>query len=177
MNPVAIVKTIHWRPSGEKESVPAYREVVTFCPACEARHDFTIENLDARYKRSDGTPEPVWQWDGNLESPTFSPSMLAYSAYHICKNEHTYTETNPDKGGQWLWKKTNGELVPVMMGERKPPKAVRVIGESSPHPRDPAWGNCHSFLRNGVWDFLGDCAHPMANKQVPMVPLPKWVRG
>lgn len=34
---------------------------------------------------------------------------------------------------------------------------------------------CHSFLRNGVWEFLGDCTHPLAGQHVPMVPLPDWV--
>jgi len=34
---------------------------------------------------------------------------------------------------------------------------------------------CHSFLRNGVWQFLGDCTHDLKNQFVPMVPLPDWV--
>lgn len=29
---------------------------------------------------------------------------------------------------------------------------------------------CHSFLREGVWEFLGDCTHEMANQHVPMIP-------
>lgn len=31
---------------------------------------------------------------------------------------------------------------------------------------------CHSFIRNGVWEFLGDCTHSLAGQQVPMVPWP-----
>lgn len=34
---------------------------------------------------------------------------------------------------------------------------------------------CHSFLREGMWQFLSDCTHPLANKTVPMLPLPDWV--
>lgn len=34
---------------------------------------------------------------------------------------------------------------------------------------------CHSFLRNGIWDFLTDCTHEMAGQKVPMVPLPDWM--
>lgn len=34
---------------------------------------------------------------------------------------------------------------------------------------------CHSFLRGGVWEFLGDCTHAMAGQRVPMVPLPEWL--
>jgi hypothetical protein len=34
---------------------------------------------------------------------------------------------------------------------------------------------CHSFLRNGMWQFLGDCTHELANQSVPMSPLPDWI--
>lgn len=34
---------------------------------------------------------------------------------------------------------------------------------------------CHSFLRDGVWQFLGDCTHAMAGQNVPMVPVPDWL--
>lgn len=27
---------------------------------------------------------------------------------------------------------------------------------------------CHSFIRNGVWEFLNDCTHELAGKKVPM---------
>lgn len=33
---------------------------------------------------------------------------------------------------------------------------------------------CHSFLRNGVFEFLGDCTHPLKGQRVPMEPLPDW---
>lgn len=34
---------------------------------------------------------------------------------------------------------------------------------------------CHSFLRDGHWQFLPDSTHSLAGKTVPMVPLPDWV--
>jgi hypothetical protein len=34
---------------------------------------------------------------------------------------------------------------------------------------------CHSFLRVGAWQFLGDCTHAMAGQTAPMVPLPDWL--
>lgn len=34
---------------------------------------------------------------------------------------------------------------------------------------------CHSFLRDGVWDFLGDSTHALAGQKVPMVPVPDWL--
>lgn len=41
--------------------------VLIFCPGCEAVHSLTI-------KRS----SPCWEFNGDLESPTFSPSLLVY---------------------------------------------------------------------------------------------------
>ena len=29
---------------------------------------------------------------------------------------------------------------------------------------------CHSFVRDGMWQFLGDCTHNMAKHHVPMIP-------
>lgn len=34
---------------------------------------------------------------------------------------------------------------------------------------------CHSYLRDGQWQFLDDCEHPLAGKTVPMIPLPEWM--
>lgn len=34
---------------------------------------------------------------------------------------------------------------------------------------------CHSFLRAGVFDFLGDCTHQYAGQHVPMPPLPDFM--
>lgn len=33
---------------------------------------------------------------------------------------------------------------------------------------------CHSFLRNGRWEFLSDSTHDLAGQTVDMVPLPEW---
>ncbi len=50
-------------------------EAYTFwCPACNAPHSFGV--VSPRY----GRQVPVWQFDGNMESPTFSPSLrLSYT--------------------------------------------------------------------------------------------------
>lgn len=34
---------------------------------------------------------------------------------------------------------------------------------------------CHSFLRNGVFEFLDDSDHPLAGQKVEMLDLPDWV--
>lgn len=34
---------------------------------------------------------------------------------------------------------------------------------------------CHSFLRDGVWEFLSDSTHKFSGQKVPMVELPEWL--
>lgn len=36
-------------------------------------------------------------------------------------------------------------------------------------------GVCHSFLRNGIFQYLNDSTHSMAGKHVPIPDLPDWV--
>lgn len=35
---------------------------------------------------------------------------------------------------------------------------------------------CHSFVRDGAWEFLSDSTHRLAGQTVQMVPLPDWAR-
>ncbi len=58
-----------------------------------------------------------WDFNGDMEAPTFSPSILS----------------RQDRGG-----------VPFV---------------------------CHSFIRNGMIEFLGDCTHALAGKTVPLPEL------
>ena len=72
---------------------------VWFCPGCGFNHSFW---MDGR-----------WTFDGNIESPTFSPSLLL--------------------------KKEDG------------------------------WAHqCHTFVRGGVIEFLGDCSHELVGTSVAM---------
>lgn len=32
---------------------------------------------------------------------------------------------------------------------------------------------CHSFVRDGRWEFLNDCRHPLAGHTVPVPPWPR----
>lgn len=59
--------------------------------------------------------KPSWHWDGNLEAPTLSPSILSQG-----------------------------------------------------------YSRCHSFLREGKFQFLKDCDHPLAGKTVELPDLPDW---
>lgn len=46
-----------------------------WCPGCRQLHAFIVSNAD-------GSPAPrvQWDWDGNLNQPTFSPSLLCTDA-------------------------------------------------------------------------------------------------
>ena len=93
--------------------------LVFWCPGCDSAH---------RIVHGEG-PRPRWVWNGNVDKPTFSPSVLI-----------TWTEPsdNPNEFDD----------------ESKDVKKV-----------------CHSFVRDGNIEFLGDCTHPLAGQTVP---LPSW---
>jgi hypothetical protein len=90
---------------------------LVWCPACDKLHALGVRG-------DDGSRAPTeWEWNGDLERPTFSPSLLTW----------TGDRDNPDT-------------------------------------------RCHSYIRNGMWDYLADCTHALAGQvNVPMVPLPAWV--
>lgn len=142
---------------------PIYRSIYTFCPGCHMAHPFRIELFPGCPLRRDGSIEPIWNWDGNLEFPTFSPSMLAYGSAHLCPTDYVHHVVcdNPDSCG------VKGHLVVSDI--------PRILAHNSKHIVDPAWGNCHSFLRAGLWAFLGDSAHELAGQTVEMIPLPDWM--
>jgi hypothetical protein len=45
------------------------------CPGCGYDHPFYIVP-QSRENRPDGTPAPLWQWNGSMDKPTFTPSLL-----------------------------------------------------------------------------------------------------
>lgn len=87
-----------------------------WCPACDELH-----MIDSK-----------WQFDGNMENPTFSPSILTWQG-----NDPNGPDYNPN--------------------------------DARPFKR------CHSFLRAGVWQYLGDCTHEHAGKNLEAVELPDWL--
>jgi hypothetical protein len=83
-----------------------------WCKGCGEAHNVTVAGAG-----------PVWGWNGSLDSPTMSPSLLV-----------TY---NGDDAG------IDGA-----------PPAV-----------------CHSFVREGRIEYLGDCTHTLAGRTTD---LPEW---
>jgi hypothetical protein len=120
-NPVMIVRDVVRAAPGVKvidddsPTVPNGRALWMWCPGCDGAHRVAVVGKDGSMPHN----EPTWEWDGDLEHPTISPSILCHSS---------------------------GTL-----------------------PR------CHSFVRHGFWQFLGDCTHELAGQTVEMVPLPDWL--
>jgi hypothetical protein len=176
-NPVLVVKTMHFTPKGAEESKPAYKYCCVWCPGCKQQHRFTVEVYDGYTGRPNGEPEPTWEWDGNEEKPTFSPSLLAYYTIHHCAGEHPFTVCDGECGeSHAIYYRIDGAEPVSLKTYEVPEGAEEVYVHVDPeHPRDPAWGNCHSFLKSGVWEFLTDSAHDLAGQKVPLPPLPDWV--
>lgn len=153
-NPVMVVRT--WKKEVDGVDITKGRGCWVWCPGCNQAHVLSIRGLDG------SMPEKaVWEWDGNMTEPTFSPSLLCYSSVHLCPKSYVHTEVceDPRNCGQ------TGHL--VLKDDKR--------GHNKPHVADPAWGNCHSFLKRGKWEFLSDSAHSLAGKTVDMVPLPDWL--
>lgn len=136
-----------------------------WCPGCNAAHRPQVIGEDGSLP--DG---PCWQWNGRTdEGFTISPSLLCYSSVHICEGQHEPVPCpDPD---------ACGERSHAILNDDWRDTGARVLGHSTPHTADPAWGNCHSFIRDGHWQFLADSAHKLAGQTVPMVPVPDWVAG
>lgn len=94
-----------------------YTALMFVCPGCIAGGPEGYEGLHSLPVNVEGEfDKPSWDWDGNLEAPTLSPSILSRG-----------------------------------------------------------YGVCHSFLRQGIFEFLTDSTHPLAGQKVPIPDLPEWV--
>jgi len=94
-----------------------YNHLMFVCPGCVAGGPDGYAGVHALpVNTTEDIGKPAWTWDGNLEAPTLSPSILS-KGYCLC----------------------------------------------------------HSFLRNGIFEFLSDSDHPLAGQSVPIPDLPSWV--
>ena len=84
------------------------------CPGCGTTH-----GIDDR-----------WQFNGDGERPTFSPSLLVRSGHYV--TGQTREQCASCSGGY------------------------------------KACGVCHSFIRDGKIQFLGDCTHALAGQTVDL---------
>lgn len=101
-----------------------------WCQGCQSVHQVSVIGEGA-----------IWGWDGNVDAPTFTPSVLITSGHFVSTHKPgdkcwcTYAVEHPDR--------------PVPFTCRR----------------------CHTFVRGGMVEFLGDCSHALAGKTEP---LPDW---
>lgn len=101
------------------------------CPGCHLYHSMPV----------DGRPS-AWQFNGDNDRPTFSPSILARGG---CCYEPNLHESEVARG------------LPDECDKGRPDED----GISMCHI-------CHSFVRDGRIEFLGDCTHALAGQTVDL---------
>jgi hypothetical protein len=91
---------------------------------------------------------PGWSFDGNLDRPTFSPSVLVTSGHYA---------PGFDAAKDTCWCR---------------------YYDAHPDERDDGFtcGRCHTFIRAGMVEFLGDCTHALAGQTLPLPDLPPDLR-
>jgi len=102
------------------------------CPGCGCAHGFQTEPLGP----------PTWSFNGDVERPTVSPSILVQSV--------EMTEKGRADLDAWL---AAGKPIRAKPGFESRPTV------------------CHSFVTNGQIQFLGDCTHALAGQTVPLEPF------
>lgn len=91
-----------------------YDALMFVCPGCVAGGSEGYDGVHMLAVNSE-VKSPSWNWNGDLEKPTLSPSILSQG-----------------------------------------------------------YSRCHSFLRDGVFQFLEDSDHPLSGQSVPIPELPTW---
>lgn len=83
-----------------------------------------------------------------------------------CEDLHMVTTWRADGGAAWTW--DGNQVSPTI----SPSILVHEIRKTDGSVYSPT---CHSFVRAGRWQFLGDCGHALAGQTVDMVPIPDGV--
>jgi hypothetical protein len=84
---------------------------------------------------------------------------------HSTTGLHMLSVNSPHKSPSWEW---DGNT-------EAPTLAPSILTRIAPYDEQgQPLGVCHSFLRSGVFEYLGDCTHPLAGQHVAMVDLPGW---
>ena len=102
------------------------------CPGCKSSH---------RIQHGAGAG-PRWGWNGDVERPTFTPSVLVTG--------RDFTEAGESAYDAW-----------VAAGFPKPAPSFESLDVG-----------CHSFVTDGRIEFLGDCTHAMAGQTVDLADWP-----
>lgn len=116
-----------------KESKEGSGTYEIHCPGCKHTHQV--------YTKPVPGVNAQWGFNGDVDRPTFSPSLLIRSGHHVPGFQP----------GERCWCSYNAE------------------NPDSPAPF--ACGVCHSFIVDGNIQFLNDCTHSLAGQTVPLPQL------
>lgn len=137
-----------------------------WCPACKHVHCFTVEGPGWR---KDGGPR--WTFDGNLERPTFSPSMRVFTTDYV----------NAEHAGKWRIRRGDKRKLGLEVYETEEQALAARPNERWIAEQIQAEGRertlCHYHLQGGVLNFCGDSPHELAGKSVPLPDLPEWKKS
>jgi hypothetical protein len=106
-------------------------QLMFWCPGCDAAHQVRVRTADGA--------RPSWDWNGNAERPTFSPSILVRGTEMTERGRADYE----------AW---------TAAGYPSP----------APAAFDSRPSVCHSFVSEGQIHYLGDCTHALAGQTVPL---------
>ena len=104
-----------------------------FCPGCKERHYPHIRSVGGC---------DTWAFNGDMEKPTFSPSILVTGV--------NFPPVDP----------ATGDYARGSDGEYLLDETQHLVG-CTPMV-------CHSFVRDGRIQFLGDCTHALAGQTVDL---------
>jgi hypothetical protein len=101
-------------------------ELAFWCPGCLCVHALAIKPA----------PSPSWEFDGNYDRPTFSPSVLIRTGHYV-----PGAPRRPDGKCGWC-------------------EDARENGHAT------LCSVCHSFVKAGSIQFLADCTHALRGQTV-----------
>lgn len=108
-----------------------------YCPGCKEHHHI-------QHGADSG---PNWGWNGSLDKPTFTPSVLV-----------------------WWDEPANLHDIDALNRDIAEARARREAGEE--RPKVPTVSKrCHSFVTDGRIQYLSDCTHELAGQTVDLPPL------
>jgi predicted RNA-binding Zn-ribbon protein involved in translation (DUF1610 family) len=95
------------------------------CPGCGQTHVILM---------------PTWEFNGNVNSPTFRPSLLVRGGHYM-----------PEHSSKECWCTYNQKQ--IEKGEE--PSSFKCL-------------RCHSYITDGKIQFLNDCSHQLAGQTVEL---------
>ncbi|MEQ1685464.1 MAG: DUF6527 family protein [Burkholderiaceae bacterium] len=109
-----------------------------WCPGCDGAHGIPVVG---RIDPSQWVSKARWGWNGSIDKPTFTPSILVSGTEMTEAGEADYAE----------W-----------MAAGHPAREGKAF--------DSRNTVCHSFVTDGRIQFLGDCTHVLAGQTVELPP-------